>query len=119
MSKRSKWTHDLNATVMVQTMEYLQEHSKNLGLSIGEVIDRLVVNIQAPSSEIAAAWVCEQFTLSTSKLNEDDLKDTIYDVVSMMVLPLFQAGNKPDNVWFEVLTRVEAILRKKSQLGIE
>ena len=82
MSKQSKWTRDLNATVMVQTMEYLQEHSKNLGLSIGEVIDRLVVNIQAPSSEIAAAWVCEQFTLSTSKLNEDDLKNTIMPVLT-------------------------------------
>ena len=119
MSKQSKWTRELNATVMVQTLEYLQEHSKNLDLSIGEVIDRLVVNIQAPSPQIAAAWVCEQFSLSTSKLNEGDLKETIYDIVSMMVLPLFQAGNKPDNVWFEVLTRVEAILRKKSELGIE
>lgn len=119
MSKQSKWTRDLNATVMVQTYEYLTEHSKNLELSIGEVIDRLVVNIQAPNSTIAAAWVCEQFSLSTSKLQEDELRDTIYSVVSMMVLPLFQEGTKPDKVWFEVLTRVENILRKKSELGIE
>ena len=36
----------------------------------------------------------------------------------MMVLPLFQAGNKPDDVWFEVLTRVEDLLKKGSELGI-
>jgi len=36
----------------------------------------------------------------------------------MMVLPLFQAGNKPDAVWFEVLTRVEDLLKKGSELGI-
>ena len=118
MSKRSKWTCNLNATVMIQTMEYLQEHSKNLGLSIGEVIDRLVVNIQAPNSGIAASWVSEQFTLTTSNLKEDELKEAIYDVMCMMVLPLFQAGHKPDDVWFEVLTRVEDLLKKGSELGI-
>ena len=118
MSKESKWTRELNATVMVQTMEYLQEHSKNLDLSIGQVIDRLAVNIQAPSSEIAASWVCEQFTLATSNLKENDLKETMYEVMCMMALPLFQAGNKPDDVWFEVLTRVEDLLKKGSELGI-
>jgi len=118
MSKESKWTRELNATVMVQTMDYLQEHSKNLELTIGQVIDRLVVNIQAPSSEIAASWVCEQFTLTTSNLKENDLKETMYEVMSMMVLPLFQAGHKPDDVWFEVLTRVEDLLKKGSELGI-
>ena len=118
MSKRSKWTCNLNATVMIQTMEYLQEHSKNLGLSIGEVIDRLVVNIQAPNSGIAASWVSEQFTLTTSNLKEDELKEAIYDVICMMVLPLFQAGTKPADVWFEVLTRVEDLLKKGSELGI-
>ena len=50
MSKGSKWTRELNATVMVQTMEYLQEHSKNLDLSIGQVIDRLAVNIHVNPS---------------------------------------------------------------------
>ena len=118
MSKGSKWTRELNATVMVQTMDYLQEHSKNLELTIGQVIDRLVVNIQAPNSGIASSWICEQFTLTTSKLKEDELKEAIYDVMCMMVLPLFQAGNKPDDVWFEVLTRVEDILKKGSELGI-
>ena len=118
MSNKSKWTRELNATVMVQTMDYLNEHSKNLELSIGQVIDRLVVNIQAPNSGIAASWVCEQFTLATSKLKEDELKETFYDVMSMLVLPLFQAGNKPDDVWFEVLSRVENILKQGSELGI-
>ena len=118
MSNGSKWTRELNATVMVQTMEYLTEHSKNLELSIGQIIDRLVVNIQAPNSGIAASWVSEQFTLTTSSLKEDELKEAIYDVICMMVLPLFQAGNKPDDVWFEVLTRVEDILKQGSELGI-
>lgn len=118
MSNASKWTRELNATVMVQTLEYLTEHSKNLELTIGQVIDRLVVNIQAPNSGIASSWVCEQFTLTTSNLKEDELKEAIYDIVCMMVLPLFQAGSKPDEVWFEVLTRVEDILRQGSELGI-
>ena len=118
MSKESKWTRELNATVMVQTMEYLTEHSKNLELSIGQVIDRLVVNIQAPNSGIAASWVSEQVTLTTSNLKKDELKEAIYDVMCMMVLPLFQAGHKPDDVWFEVLTRVEDLLKKGSELGI-
>lgn len=112
MRNKSKWTRDLNATVMVQTMDYLTEHSKNLDLSIGQVIDRLVVNIQAPNPGIAASWVCEQFTMATTKLTEDELKETFYDVMSMLVLPLFQAGNKPDDVWFEVLSRVEDILKQ-------
>lgn len=118
MSNKSKWTRELNATVTIQTMEYPTEHSKNLDLSIGQVVDRLVVNIQAPNSCIAASWVCEQFTLSTSTLKEDKLKETIYDVMCMMVLPLFQAGNKPDDVWFEVLTRVEDILKQGSAFNI-
>lgn len=83
MSNKSKWTRELNATVTVQTMEYLTEHSKNLDLS-----------------------------------KEDELKETIYDVMCMMVLPLFQTGNKPDDVWFEVLTRVEDILKQGSAFNI-
>ena len=51
MSAKSIWTRDIQATVMKQTCEYLENHSKGLGLSMGEVIDRLVVNIKAPSTE--------------------------------------------------------------------
>lgn len=112
MSAKSIWTRDIHATVMKQTCEYLENHSKGLGLSMGEVIDRLVVNIKAPSPDIATTWVCEQFVLTTSALDQDDTREALYATLALFVLPLFQDGIKPDKVWFEVLSRVEDLLSR-------
>jgi len=112
MSAKSIWTKEINATVMKQTCEYLEDHSKGLGLSIGEVIDRLVVNIKAPSPEIATTWVCEQFVLTTGALDQDNTREALYSTLALFVLPLFKEGIRPENVWFEVLSRVEDLLAR-------
>ena len=112
MSEKSIWTKEIQATVLNQTCEYLETHSKGLGLSIGEVIDRLVVNIKAPSPDIATTWVCEQFVLTTSALDQDNTRKALYATLALFVLSLFQEGIKPDKVWFEVLSRVENLLSR-------
>ena len=118
MSDKSKFIRDNEATVMIQTYEYLTNQSSELCLSIGEVIDRLVLNIKAPNSDFAAVWTCEQFALTSSDLDDEETEEAMYTTLVQFVLPLFQAGIKPDEVWFNVLNRVENFLRKQFDLGL-
>ena len=115
MTSKGKWTREITATVMKQTQEYLEVHSTELGLTTGEVIDRLVVNIKAPTPEFAATWVCEQLVLTTSSLAQKDTHEAVYSCLALFALSLFRDGIRPEALWFEVLSRVEILLAQGAE----
>ena len=88
----SSKTKEITVTVTYKTYDGLLAGSETLGISIGEVIDRLVCDIKVNHPEIAAMFLVEQFTIATLDMNEDDLKETLYQVAGMLLLPLVQSG---------------------------
>lgn len=85
-------TREITATVTYKTYDGLMAGSETLGISIGEVIDRLVCDIKVNHPEIAAMFLVEQFTIATLDMEEEDLKKTLYQVAGMLLLPLVQSG---------------------------
>lgn len=100
-------TCEIQAKVMWQTHLLLMLHSTRLHLSIGEVIDRALLNVTAKTPGVAATFVCEQFAMATSEMSEEDMRTSLIMGIAMLVQPILKAGTTTDDLWDEILEMLE------------
>lgn len=77
-------TTTLTATVLYKTEEALKNLSEVSGLSVGEIIDRLVVNWEAHDAVYPSQLILEDMVMHTQKLDRKHLNLTFAIVLSVI-----------------------------------
>ena len=87
---------DLNATVCIETKVLLDETSEKTGLSVGEIIDRLVLNCCPEDPEIAAAIMLDHILLAGAKLNQEAFNDAVRSLLQVIAESFSE--NEPEDI---------------------
>ena len=104
--KNTKLVH-IEATVMPQTYNSLLHNQRDTGLSIGEVIDRLAVQIHAKDADMAAQIILEEMQIILRDLPVDQKAAAMWDVITTVSVLM------PEEYCLKFQTDVN---RKKAQL---
>lgn len=71
---------EINATVITETADALDYCSKTYGMSIGEIIDRLVLNTSINDPDTASTLVCEYMGMVIRNQNDEQVTATLFGV---------------------------------------
>lgn len=86
--KRKTGVRKIHANVMKQTEQGLLRLAKESGLSVGEIIDRVTLNMRPSDPELAVQLLEEEIIICLSGLSDEDYKiavtDLIVDLVSVV-----------------------------------
>lgn len=102
-----KNTTEIKATVMNQTVESLTQLCQNTGLSIGEVIDRLTMNMRPKEKDLAVSMAFQEIIMILSALPEEDNNAAFLDLITTLIamVPgefedglIKEAGEKRENL---------------------
>lgn len=81
MKQKKSILKEITATVMPQTEEGLQTLMEQTGLTIGEVIDRLALQIYPEKPEQAILLAEEQVIFSLTKLTEKQTEKALTEII--------------------------------------
>lgn len=84
MSEQAQLT-TIEVTLLNQTYRCLQKDVESLELSIGEVIDRMVLSFQCSNPNSAALLACEQLICMTSQLTDEQIIESIISAVIILM----------------------------------
>lgn len=115
MKQKKSILKEITATVMPQTEEGLQTLMAQTGLTIGEVIDRLTLQIYPEKPEQAILLAEEQVIFSLTKLTEKQTEKALTEII------IFLAGYVPVKYLIElqqkaVAKREENLRRLKQEI---
>ena len=96
-------TREIHAKVMWQTYMVLALHCQRLNLTIGQVIDRAILEIEAKTPDVAAIFLCEQFAIATASLSEEDVERAFILGIALLLQPLLHGDRSPDDVMEKVI----------------
>lgn len=106
MKQKKSILKEITATVMPQTEEGLQTLMEQTGLTIGEVIDRLTLQIYPEKPEQAILLAEEQVIFSLTKLTEKQTERALTEII------IFLAGYVPAGRLMELQKKVAASREK-------
>ena len=106
MKQKKSILKEITATVMPQTEEGLQTLMAQTGLTIGEVIDRLTLQIYPERQEQAILLAEEQVIFSLTKLTEKQTEKALTEII------IFLAGYVPAEHLVELQKKVAASREK-------
>lgn len=106
MKQKKSILKEITATVMPQTEEGLQTLMEQTGLTIGEVIDRLALQIYPEKPEQAILLAEEQVIFSLTKLTEKQTEKALTEII------IFLAGYVPAGHLMELQKKVAASREK-------
>ena len=75
---------ELKTIVCSETKMFLEETGERLGISAGEIIDRLVLKCSPKDAEDAALLMLDYIFLSCSGLTHETFNDAIYSVLKVI-----------------------------------
>lgn len=81
-----KNTTEIKATVMSQTAESLAQLCANTGLSTGEVIDRLTMNMRPKEKELAVTMAFQEIIMILSALPEEENNAAFLDLITTLMV---------------------------------
>ena len=87
---------ELNATVCTETKVLLDETSEKIGLSVGEIIDRLVLNCCPEDPEVAATIMLDHILLAGAKLNQETFNEAILSLLKVIAESFSE--NEPEDI---------------------
>ncbi len=87
MDKIEKST--ISITVLKETEEALKSASNAVGVTVGEIVDRLALNWQVKDPAYAAQMILEEMIIHTSGLSKEEVNDVFVIVFSIIQ----QCGN--------------------------
>lgn len=106
MKQKKSILKEITATVMPQTEEGLQTLMEQTGLTIGEVIDRLTLQMYPEKTEQAILLAEEQVIFSLTKLTEKQTEKALTEII------IFLAGYVPAERLMELQKKVAASREK-------
>lgn len=75
---------EINVKVMSKTKEVLEDIAETGGLSIGEVIDRLVLKLSPDDVDTAHVLILENILITTSRLTQEQSDEAILKVLKVL-----------------------------------
>ena len=102
---------ELKTTVCNETKVFLEETGKSLGISAGEIIDRLVLKCCPQDAQDASLLMLDYIFLSCARLDHETFNDAIYSVLK--VLENSFAEDVPD----ETKSTMKSILDRLNEDG--
>ena len=75
---------EINVKVMGKTKEVLEDVAETGGLSIGEVIDRLVLKLSPDDVDTAHLLILENLLITTSRLTQEQSDEAILKVLKVL-----------------------------------
>ena len=75
---------EINVKVMSKTKEVLEDIAETGGLSIGEVIDRLVLKLCPDDVEEAHILILENILINTSRLTQEQSDEAVLKVLKVL-----------------------------------
>jgi len=80
-----KNTTQIEATVMKMTAESLEKLSNETGLSIGEVIDRLTMQMKAKDKDLAVSIAYQEVIMQLSNLPQEETDVAFLELVTVLL----------------------------------
>ena len=75
---------EISATVLSQTKDALEKIMKNTGMTMGEAIDRLSLQISPKDKDKAASLALDYVVICLSSLSKDEFTDAFFDLAATM-----------------------------------
>ncbi len=102
-------TTTLAATILCKTDESLKQLCEVSGLSVGEVIDRLIINWEAHDAIFASQLILEDMLMHTRLLDREQLSLTFTIILSVIKKSMNE--DDPDSLK-RVVEELDAILKE-------
>jgi len=80
-----KNTTQIEATVMKMTAEGLEKLSNETGLSVGEVIDRLTMQMKAKDKDLAVSIAYQEVIMQLSNLPQEETNSAFLELVTVLL----------------------------------
>ena len=87
MKQKKSTLKEIKATVMPQTAEGLQMLMEETGLTIGEVIDRLTLQMRPDDLGFAVCFAQDQVFFSISNLPEEEQEEALTKICLLYTSP--------------------------------
>ena len=75
---------ELNITVLEETEKALRKTAESVGMSVGDVIDRMALNWQAQDPVYAAQLILEGIIMNTHHLKDPEINEALIIVFSVI-----------------------------------
>lgn len=85
-------TTSITAQVLVQTRQALIEQGDRLGLSVGEVLDRIFWQLPVEDPELAASVAGDVFAVLTSAQSDEQLCQSAITLIGLLTKTLLECG---------------------------
>ena len=97
----------IQASVLTQTQEALQRCAETLGLSIGEVIDRTILNFSCTDPDKAFILFLDEFMILARDQTPEQLRRSMFNVMSLFVKSLLECEQlSPPELFEEILRHI-------------
>lgn len=83
---------EIHATVTKVTADDLRERGEFLHMTIGEVIDRLVLSISIDDPNLAAALICDYVGMTIKNQTDEQLDSTLFMVMGHFFKFIMDSG---------------------------
>ncbi len=104
---------ELNATICKETKEILDALTETSGLSVGEVLDRMILAVSPADVNNAYLLILDQILIATQRLNQEQFNEVI-----LMLLKSFEDAFSKDEPE-EIVATLGRIVEKMSVQKIE
>lgn len=104
---------ELNATICKETKEILDALTETSGLSVGEVLDRMILAVSPADVNNAYLLILDQILIATQRLNQEQVNEVI-----LMLLKSFEDAFSKDEPE-EIVATLGRVVEKMSVQKIE
>ena len=101
---------EITATVLQQTKNSIEGMCEVSGLSIGEIIDRMILKWSAKDPEHATQLILDDMVIHTKDLSPEDFNLTVYCILAVIKRSL--SKDEPEAIK-KVIDEIEQILKDK------
>lgn len=100
-------TTSITAQVLNQTSQVLTEQGDRLGLSVGEVLDRVFWQMPVDDPELAASFAGDTFAVLTSAQSDEQLCQSAMTLIGILTKTLLECGYHMEQITETVTTWIE------------
>lgn len=88
----------ITATVLQQTKDTLTEQSLVLDLTIGEILDRIVLDLPIREPSAAVSFLCDKLAIFTREQTQMQLEETLVVLITIFTETLQQFGYSQEEI---------------------
>lgn len=102
----------ITITVLKKTADTIKQHSKDLHLSLGEVVDRITVDLSTEDPCLASMLVIEYMLTITKNQTEQQVKSTILHIMTLYLSAITQNSGWASEKTIKILEELKELYEK-------